>query len=150
MSVTLVKSDWYVPWQATVPQITAIRHWGITNMSGVIKENPCYVVFKKSCLSECIHAKRYNVSVAFHSIVMLMRLGKFLSRVLIWASSSCSCVHPGHHGLYRFIWLCFNANNYPSDVKNSINRTRFLNNFPLALRLRIWIGIASRGVVNRP
>ena len=35
-----------------------------------------------------------------------------------------------------------------SGVKNSINRTRILNNFPLGLRLQIWIGIASRGFVN--
>ena len=35
---------------------------------------------------------------------------------------------------------------FPSEVKNSINRTRFLNNFPLALRLRIRIGIASPGL----
>ena len=31
----------------------------------------------------------------------------------MWVSSSCSCVHPGHHGLYRFIWLNCNANNSP-------------------------------------
>ena len=70
----------------------------------------------------------YNNSVAFHSIVMLVMLCVFLSRVgwlhkrgptqvlfwqctyaYIWTSSSCSstssCVHSGHYGLYRVIWL---------------------------------------------
>ena len=52
-------NDWYVSWPTTVTQITAIRHWGVTNMLGDIKENPCYVVFqeKKLGLSEGIPAK---------------------------------------------------------------------------------------------
>ena len=78
-----------------------------------------------------------NNSVAFHSIVMLVMLCVLLSRfcwlpergptqvlfwrctyVYIWTSLSCSssssCVHSGHHGLYRVIWLNFNANDSPS------------------------------------
>ena len=77
----------------------------------------------------------YNNSEVFDSIVMLLMLCVFMSRVCwlpkrgptwlrksctwlctyaySWASSSCSCVHLSHHGLYRFIWLSFNANNYP-------------------------------------
>ena len=67
-SVNLVKYDWYVSWQATVTQITAIRHWGVTNMSGVIKENPRYIVFKKRGLSEGILAKT-GMIIVWHSIV---------------------------------------------------------------------------------
>ena len=75
LSVDLVKSDWYISLQATVTQITAIRHWGVTNMSGVIKENPYYVVF---------------------NIIMLVMLCVFLSRVRwlpkrgpTWLHKSC-------------------------------------------------------------
>ena len=48
------------------------------------------------CLSVDLHDYKGHVSYAH-----------------IWASWSCSCVHPDHHGLYRFIWLTFNANDSP-------------------------------------
>ena len=75
---------------------------------------PCKTLYNNTC------------SVAFHSIVILKMLcvscllTAWLQEscfdcalMLMWASSSCSCVHPGHHGIYRFIWLSFNANNSP-------------------------------------
>ena len=39
-----------------------------SNMSGVIKENPCYVVLKKRGLSEGIRAKT-GIIIMWHSIV---------------------------------------------------------------------------------
>ena len=115
----------------------------------------------------------YNNSVAFHSIVMLVMLCVFLSRVWwlpkrgpTWPHKSCfdcalmlTCRRPHHAHVSTLVTmvyigsfvLSFNPNNSPFyGKKTSINRTRFLNNFPLALRLRIRIGMASRGVVHWP
>ena len=78
LSVNLVKPDWYVSCQATKTQITAIRHWGVTNMSGAIQENPCYVVFKKTRFVWWYPCKNwYHYSVTFHGIVMLVMLCVF-------------------------------------------------------------------------
>ena len=80
--LTCIQSDWYLSWQATVTQITVIRHWGVTNMSSAIKENPCYVVLKKTRFVWRYPCKNlYDNSVAFHSIVMHVMLCVFLSRV---------------------------------------------------------------------
>ena len=92
------------------------------NKTRFVWRYPCKSLYNNTC------------SVAFHSKVILVMLCVFLCRVcwlpkcwptwlhescfdcalmLMWASSSCSCVHSGHHGLHRFIWLSFYANNSP-------------------------------------
>ena len=74
----------------------------------------------------------------------------------IWTSSSCSssssssCVHSGHQGLYRVIWLSFNANNSPFWGKELNQSDTFSKQLSTGFCLRIRIGIASRGIVHCP
>ena len=78
----LVKPDWRVLWQATIAHIADIRHRGVTNMSGVIKKNVCYVAFENKtrvifypsgCYTPCYHtpvAKLLSTVVLLQMFVM--------------------------------------------------------------------------------
>ena len=130
-------------------------------MSGIIKENPCYVLFKKKNRFVWRYpSKNWHDSVAFHIIVKLVMLCLFMSRVCwlpkrgpTWPQKSCfycalmlkyghrhHAAHP-HHMYTQVTRVDIDSFGkvltpiiLPSEVKKTINRTRFLNHFPLALR----------------
>ena len=63
-------------------------------MSGVIKEDPCYVVFKKPrFVWRYPYKNLYDNSVAFHSIVMLVML--------------CVFGHPHHAHVYIQVTMVY-------------------------------------------
>ena len=90
------------------------------------QRDPVLCRIKKRLVWRYPYKNWYNNSVAFHNdavcVSELCLLTAYMTtQVLfwlctytcIWASSSWSCVHPGHHGLYQFIWLSFNTNHSP-------------------------------------